>query len=198
MQLPLIIAPTVLNPGVYDWIEIDSGAVVFNPGIYIIRSVNPISNIGLSIAGGIVTANGILFYVTNSASFDPTTGAPDSGDSDTQPAAPGTSAITPSVVINAALPGSSFSPLISGSPFSGMIVYQRRQDYRPIIVAYQALLGNAAFQGAVYAKWGHFMFVGDGTLNLSIVAGTAALGAGARANNPTRIPIASGQRRLSG
>ena len=175
VQLPLIVAPTVLKPGVYDWIEIVSGSVVFNPGIYIVRSVNPISGVGLNIAGGIVTANGVLFYITTSASFDATTGAPDSGDGDIQPVAPGKSAIIPSVVINAALPGTSFSPLNSGSPFSGMIIYQHRQDYRPIVVSYQALLGNAAFQGVVYAKWGHFLFAGDGTLNMSIVAGTTRL-----------------------
>jgi hypothetical protein len=175
VQIPLIIAPKVLNPGVYDWIEVVSGSVIFNPGIYIIRSVNPLTQIGLNIGGGIVTANGVLFYITNSTSFDPTTGAPDSGDGDTQPAAPGTSAIAPSVVINAALPGTSFSPLGAGSLFSGMMIYQRRQDYRPIVVAYQSLLGSAAFQGVVYAKWGHFLFAGDGTLNMSIVAGTARL-----------------------
>ena len=175
VQLPLIVTPKVLNPGVYDWIEVDSGNVVFTPGIYIIRSVNPSSGIGLNIAGGIVTANGVLFYITNSTSFDPATGAPDSGDGDTQPAAPGTSALSPSVLINAALPGTSFSPLGAGSPFSGMMIYQRRQDYRPIVVVYQALLGSAAFQGIVYAKWGHFLFAGDGTLNMSIVAGTARL-----------------------
>ncbi|HEX4144934.1 MAG TPA: pilus assembly protein TadG-related protein [Pirellulales bacterium] len=175
VQLPLL-PPKVFNPGVYDWIEIDLGNVVFNPGIYIIRSINPATQIALNMLGGTVTANGVLFYITNSTSYDAATGAPDSGDGDTRPADPGMSAMAPSVVINAALPGTSFSPLATGSsPFGGMLIYQRRQDYRPIIVVYQSLLGSAAFQGAVYAKWGHFLFAGDGTLNMSIVAGTARL-----------------------
>ncbi len=39
---------TILRPGVYDYIEIVSGSVTFEPGVYIIRSVNPVTGIGLS------------------------------------------------------------------------------------------------------------------------------------------------------
>src|SRR5207302_913133 len=105
--------PTVLQPGVYDWIEIVSGSVTFTPGIYIIRSVNPSSGIALNIAGGTVTATGVLFYVTNSAAYDATTGAPDNSDGESRPAAALPSAQTASVMINAALPGSNYSPLSS-------------------------------------------------------------------------------------
>ncbi len=67
--------------------------------------------------------------------------------------------------------GSSFSPLSDGSPFDGMLLYQRRQDSSPMIV-YANLPGYVPLQGIVYAKWGAF-FSGSGTVNLSVVAGTA-------------------------
>ncbi len=63
-----------MQPGVYDWIEIISGNVTFAPGIYIITGANPLTGVGLSILGGTVTANGVLFYITNSTSFDPSSG----------------------------------------------------------------------------------------------------------------------------
>jgi hypothetical protein len=43
------------------------------------------------------------------------------------------------------------------------------------VIAYQSLLGNVVFQGTVYAKWGHVLFAGDGTLDFRIVSGTARL-----------------------
>ena len=176
MQLPLGGGTTTLQPGVYDWIEIDSGTVVFNPGIYIIRSVNPLTGVALNIVAGTVTANGVMFYVTNSTSYDPTTGLPDSGDGETQPAAPGALDSVPSVIINAALTGSTFSGLASpSSPFNGMIIYQRRADYGPVAVVQASLLGTSSFSGTIYAKWGQALFVGTGTYDVRIVAGTARL-----------------------
>jgi hypothetical protein len=173
VQLPLIFAPTVLRPGVYDWIEILSGNVIFEPGVYILRGVNPITRAALVIAGGIVRADGVMFYVTNSAGYDAAAGSPDSLDGETAPAAPQTVNLTPSVIVSAALPGSRFSPLDSpGNPFDGMLIYQRRQDFRPIVIVYQGLLGSPAFDGMIYAKWGHVTFVGDGTHDMPIVAGS--------------------------
>jgi hypothetical protein len=178
IQPPLIVAPKILSPGIYDWIEIDSGTVAFSPGIYIIRNVNPISGIGLNILGGTVTANGVLFYITNSTAFDGSSGSPDNADGDVRPPMASITQL-PSVIINASLPGGSFTPLqSSGSPFNGMLIYQRRQDSRPIVIAANALeslLGTLPFQGAVYAKWAHFLFSGAGTLNLSITAGTVRI-----------------------
>jgi hypothetical protein len=174
--LPLIGAPTVLQPGVYEWIEIDSGQVVFQPGIYIIRNVNPLTGIALNIVAGTVTANGVMFYVTNSTNYDATLGAPDSSDGSTAPAATPLGGLIPSVSINAALSGSSFSPLASpGSPFNGMLLFQRREDYNPIVIVQSILVGSASFSGALYAKWGSVLFEGSGTYNVQIVAGTAAL-----------------------
>ena len=175
-QLPIIAPTTTLQPGVYDWIEIDSGTAIFTPGIYIIRSTNPTTGIALNILGGTVTANGVMFYITNSATYDPTTGLPDGNDGDSSPAMPTTLLTVPSVAINAALPGSSFSPLASSSsPFNGMIIYQRRSDYSPIAIVQESLLGTSSFSGAIYAKWGQALLTGTGTYNVSIVAGTVRL-----------------------
>ncbi len=176
VSLPLVGAPTVLQPGVYDWIEVVSGQAVFQPGIYIIRSVNPISRIALNVVAGTVTANGVMFYVTNSSSYDPKTGAPDDGDGDTRPVISIPASQIPSVLINAAVLGSSFSPLSSGgSPFDGLLVYQRRSDARPVVVVHSNLLGAGSFGGTFYAKWGHVLFTGAGTYDMRIVAGTARL-----------------------
>ena len=175
LQLPLLFS-TTLQPGVYDWIEIISGNVTFAPGVYIIRNVNPLTGISLNIAGGIVKADGVLFYITNSSSYDAVGGSPDSGDGESEPANTNILNLLPSIVINGALPGSSFTPLNSAaSPFDGMLIYQRRRDYRPIVIVYQNQLGNPAFDGTIYAKWGHVAFIGDGTHDMKIVAGSARL-----------------------
>ena len=82
----------------------------------------------------------------------------------------------PSVVINTALLGSSFSPLADpSSPFNGLLVYQRRQDLRPIVIANQNLLLGGNISGTIYAKWGHVIFAGNSTYNVKIVAGTVRL-----------------------
>jgi len=165
--------PQVLNPGVYDWIEIVSGRVVMNPGIYIIRSVNPITQISLNVLAGQVTADGVMFYLTNSAGYSPGSGAPDDGDGETAPPAPGLGTLLPSAVINVGLLGSRFSPLDDpGSPFDGMTIYQRRQDRRMVVIINDDLLGSGSFAGRVYAKWGHVLVAGRGTFDATFVAGT--------------------------
>jgi hypothetical protein len=175
VNLPLISAPTILNPGVYDWIEVDSGQAVFSPGIYIIRNVNPLTNIALNIVGGTVTANGVMFYITNSSTYDPTSGAPDSADGSSRPSQAIPTTLIPSVAIDAALPGSSYKGLSdASSPYNGMLIYQRRDDLRPMIIAEAGLLGPGMFSGTLYAKWGAVEFAADGTYDLRVVAGTAA------------------------
>ena len=144
----------MLRPGIYEYIEIVSGNVDFEPGIYVIRGKSPLTSAALSIVGGIVRAEGVLFYITNSAAFDPDSGFPDQGDNST-PAAPQTQTLLPSVMINAALPGIRLTPLKSeGSPFDGLLIYQRRQDFRPIAVVCQNLIGSTTIAGTIYAKWG--------------------------------------------
>jgi hypothetical protein len=173
--LPLLGPPTILSPGTYEYIEVVSGNVVFQPGIYLIRGKSPLTSAALSVVGGTVTAEGVLFYITDSATFEPAGGLPDQADNSV-PAAPQTAALTPSVVINAALPGCRLTPLASpGSPFDGLLIYQRRQDFRPIVFVCQNLIGSTTISGTVYAKRGHFIFAGDGTHDLRIAAGSVRL-----------------------
>jgi hypothetical protein len=172
VALPLL-TTTELHPGVYEWIEIVSGNVLFHPGVYIIRSANPLTGISLNIIAGQVTAQGVMFYVTNHASYAPGSGAPDSADESSTAPPPEIPTLIPSVVINAGLLGSRFSPLSdASSPFSGMLLYQRRHDRRPIVLVQENLLDPGLFAGTVYAKWGHVILAGRGTYNARFVCGT--------------------------
>ncbi|MGC3966608.1 MAG: pilus assembly protein TadG-related protein [Pirellulales bacterium] len=169
-QLPLIGPTTTLRPGVYDYIEIVSGTVVFQPGIYVIRGASPLTGLSLSIVGGMVTADGVMFYVTAST-FDSSNGAPDLTELGTTPSAPQTLAMLPSVVVNAALPGNRLTPLTSG-PFKGLLIYQRRNDFRPIVITSQELLGTTTLSGTVYSKWGHAILAANGDYDLRFVVGS--------------------------
>jgi len=176
LSLPLLAPPVTLQPGVYDYINIITGPVVFQPGVYIIRGTNPLTGIALSILGGQVTAEGVMFYITNSAAYTPADGLPDVNDGETVPPRIGVASMVPSVVINAGLLGSSFSGLdSSGSPFDGMLVYQRRTDRRPIAIFAEQILGGTSLSGTVYAKWGQLLFAGYGDYDLKFAVGTARI-----------------------
>lgn len=165
----------MLNPGVYDWIEIVSGQVRFNPGVYIIRSVNPITQIALNILAGDVQGDGVMFYITNSSGYGANSGAPDSGDGETQPPAPGVLNLLPSAVINLALPTCRLTGINDpDSPFDGMLIYQRRVDRRPVAIV-SGILGAPRVQGTIYAKWGHVILATQGTVETSVVAGTVRI-----------------------
>jgi hypothetical protein len=158
---------------VYDWIQVLSGRALFNPGVYIIRGKNPVTQLALFIAAGTVTADGVMFYVTDSVAYDPAVGAPDSGDGETAPPPPGMSTLIPSAVINAALVGSSLTPLSNGgSAFNGMLLFQRRMDRRPILIVNEAMIAGGSIAGTIYAKWGQLVFSGQGTYDLRFAAGT--------------------------
>ncbi|HXY33717.1 MAG TPA: pilus assembly protein TadG-related protein [Planctomycetaceae bacterium] len=168
--LPLLPAK-VLNPGVYDWIEIVSGDVVFNPGVYIIRNVNPVTQIALNVIAGTVTANGVTFYITNTTNYSPASGAPDNSDGNAVPPA-GAPNLFPSVVL-ASLLGSNYSGLNdSSSPFNGLLIYQRRIDRRPIVLADETLILGGALSGSVYSKYGQAIFAANGTFTLQFVTGS--------------------------
>lgn len=173
VAIPLIGAPVTLNPGVYDWIQVVSGNVTFSPGVYIVRGVNPLTNIAVNFLGGTVTAQGVMFYITNSITYDAASGAPDATLGQSTPAAPGVTTLAPSVVLQALLPGSTLSGLQdASSPFNGLVIYQARHDRRPVVVAHSGLLGASSFSGTVYAKYGHVILAGNGTYNARFVAGT--------------------------
>jgi Flp pilus assembly protein TadG len=168
--LPLLPAK-VFNPGVYDWIEIVSGSVTFNPGVYIIRSVNPITGVALNVIAGTVTANGVTFYITDTAGYSAASGAPDNSDGNAVPPT-GAANLIPSVVI-ASLLGSSYSGLNdSSSPFNGLLIYQRRIDRRPIVLADETLILGGSLSGTVYAKYAQMIFAANGTYNLRFATGS--------------------------
>jgi Flp pilus assembly protein TadG len=168
--------PVTLSPGVYDWITIVTGKVVFQPGVYIVRGRHPLTQHSLYLAAGEVQAEGVMFYLTDTAGYSPDAVNPDASDGETQPPAPSTATLIPSAVVNLGLLGSSFSPLNSpGSPFHGMMIYQRRADRRPIVFVRDNLLASARFEGTVYAKWGHVILSGAGDYDARFVCGTMRL-----------------------
>lgn len=170
--VPVVGPPTILTPGVYDWIQVTSGTVVFSPGVYIVRSVNPMTQIALNIIAGQVTANGVMFYITNTTSYSATSGAPDSSDAGSSAPAPALTTLVPSVVI-ASLLGSSYVPIsTANSPFNGVLIYQRRIDRRPIVLADQSLLLAGTLSGTIYAKYAQVVFACNGTFDMRFVCGS--------------------------
>jgi hypothetical protein len=170
--LPLVGPPTVLRPGVYDSIEVVSGRVTFEPGIYIVRRTNPLTQMAVKILAGEVTADGVMFYITDSPDYTPASGLPDSADGESAPA-PSSSSLLPVAAINVGLLGSRFVGLKdAASPFNGMLIYQRRHDRRPIAIVQENLLGPGSFQGTVYSKWGHVVLAGRGSADARFVVGT--------------------------
>ena len=171
---PLLV-PAPLEPGVYDSITVISlGQVQFNPGVYVIRSRSPITQMSLCVVGGWVQADGVMFYVTDSATYSAASGSPDISDNDESSPANLLGSVVPSVLLAPLLPGSSISGISdSGSPFDEMLIYQRRVDRRPIILSGLKLLGGGAISGTIYSKWGHVIFLsGLGTYDLKFVCGT--------------------------
>jgi hypothetical protein len=169
----LVAAP--LEPGVYDSITVLSlGEVQFQPGVYIIRGASPITQMPLAVIGGWIKADGVMFYVTDSALFSAATGAPDAGEDSSSPPSNPLSLALPSVLLAPLLNGSSISGLDApSSPFDGLLIYQRRNDRRPIVIAASHLVGGGNAQGTIYAKWGHVAFVGGaGSYDLRFVCGT--------------------------
>lgn len=60
-----------------------------------------------------------------------------------------------------------------GSSYDGMLIYQSRQDRRPIVLVQEGLLSPGAFRGTVYSKWGHLILVGaNADLDARFVVGT--------------------------
>ena len=172
---PILLNPAPLNPGVYDSITVVSlGEVKFNPGVYIIRGRSPITQMSLCVVGGWVKADGVLFYVTDAATYNASSGSPDASDNHNVAPANLLGSVVPSVLLAPLLPGSSISGLSNASsPFNGMLIYQRRVDRRPIVVSGLKLLGGGAVSGTIYAKWGHVIFLsGLGTYDLRFVCGT--------------------------
>ncbi|MEW4564892.1 pilus assembly protein TadG-related protein [Bremerella sp. JC770] len=175
--IPLIGPPITLEPGVYEWITILAGRVRLEPGVYIIRNTDPLTQISLTMLAGEVQADGVMFYITDNAGYSPNVGSPDAADGETRPDGGGLLAdvlgLLPSAVVNIGLLGSSISPINdSSSPFDGFSFYQRRQDRRPMVFVQENLLGNGRLEGNVYSKWGHVILAGKGTFDARFIVGT--------------------------
>jgi Flp pilus assembly protein TadG len=172
-----------LQPGVYEDIQISNGATVtFKPGVYILSPKN--SGEGLSVTGGTVTGNGVMFYLTGSDYLDQSPGYWDNLDgavtlnSNNQlPAAP---AGEPSNVVYASLSmsGTKGSVNLTGitdtsSPWYNMLFFQRRRDQNAISLSGNA--GSGTFGGVVYAKWANFSVSGNGTFNSTFIVGSTTV-----------------------
>ncbi|QDT50551.1 hypothetical protein Pan258_46300 [Symmachiella dynata] len=173
--LTSLLTERVIEPGVYNSITALSplGGVRFEPGVYIIRGVNPATQISLSLIGP-VQAEGVLFYITESSGYNVANGAPDAAeDPDTVPDNP-LLGLMPSTLITPLIAGGRMTGLNDpGSPFHGMLIYQQRLDRRPIVIEAQQLVGSGDISGTIYAKWGHTIFVGAaGSYDLRFVTGT--------------------------
>lgn len=148
-ELVNVTAYTELQPGVYDWIRVIDSNVTFTHGVYVIRNINPTTSIGLEIRGSQVNVNSVMFYITNNTSFSANTGLPDINDTvETAPTAPWTTA--PSVDIRVSGDSQLMGLNHVGTPYHGMLIFQRRWDRRWIRVDYQGGYVNRVW-GTVYA-----------------------------------------------
>jgi hypothetical protein len=81
--------------------------------------------------------------------------------------------LVPSAIVDVGLLNSQFSGIDDpGSPFDGILIYQRRNDRRPILIVQQGLLGSSSMSGNVYAKWAHVVLTANGTLHSAIACGS--------------------------
>lgn len=146
-----------LSPGIYPSIRISAGKAIFQPGIYIIRGGD------LTITDQDVTAFGVMFYITGS-DYNVSTGWPDAGDMENRPPATSTTTFG-SVTINAGLNFSGYDQV--GSPFDGMLFYQRRWNTRTFDIQGNSYAGNLA--GTIYSKWAGVKVAGQGTYGSQFV-----------------------------
>lgn len=136
------------EPGVYDWIRIQSAPAQFAPGVYIVRSVNPTTGIGVDIQGGSVVMDGIMFYVTDNATYAPASGLPDADNTvEDAPTASWTTLPGTQITLSA---NSRLKGLNDpASPYDGMVIFQRRSDRRWVRLEYQGAV-NGQLRGTIY------------------------------------------------
>jgi Flp pilus assembly protein TadG len=163
------------NPGIYQSISINGGTVTFNPGIYVVGPGlgNGNGQSTLKIVGGTVTGSGVMFY--NTGSDYTSGGTPDSNDGNTlgtdnnanfgAVSIGGSASVTLSPINNA------------GSPFNGILFYQRRWNTQGASIG-----GNTStlnLTGTIYDKWGTFTLAGQGAYNAEFVVGSLSISGGA-------------------
>jgi hypothetical protein len=180
-------------PGIYSSIRVNNGAYVnFAPsGSNFIYVLSPQGNttVTLNITGGTVTGNGVMFYNTGGSSnndatqqYNPTSGAPDTGDAATyNPNSSGTNA-PPSNIQNrfggisiSASATVTLSPNnTAGNVFRGVLFFQRRANKSTAGIAGNGG-GTLNLSGTIYAKWANFQVSGGGTYPAQFVVGSIAI-----------------------
>ncbi|QDT34172.1 pilus assembly protein TadG-related protein [Thalassoglobus polymorphus] len=191
LNLPILSPTVVLEPGVYDYINVITGPVRFEPGVYIIRGQHPITGIPLSVLAGPINGRGVMFYISENATYSPTSGLPDSGEDSSTPPTSNLRALLPTAVINGAVLGVKFTPLSDpSSPYDGMFIFQNRNNRRPMVLVTEQLLGSGTLAGTIYSKWGSVVLVANGTHDLGFVVGSIRIvtALGLRLNPSLKFP----------
>lgn len=160
-----------IQPGVYHSITLIDlwGGIKVNKGIYVIRGNSDDDPRPLTIIGP-VQAEGVMFYITDSPTFDASTGLPDSTDNPDIPNSNILSDEDPSALVLPLLSNANISGLNDpNSPFDGFLIYQRRIDPRPVVVE----VAQNRVRGTIYGRWANLeMLGGGGTNDVRIVTGT--------------------------
>jgi hypothetical protein len=148
VELVNVAVETELQPGVYEWIRVINSNVKFKHGVFIIRNVNPATNIGLEVVGSAVDIDSVMFYVTNNTNYSALSGTPDAYDElDTAPGAAWR--IQPSVDIRISGDSRLRGLNHAGTPYHNMLIFQRRWDRRWVRLEYQGAT-NGRIRGTVY------------------------------------------------
>ena len=188
---------TTLNPGIYNNITITGGKVVFQQGIYVLQNKSGGGNI-MSITGGTVTANGVMFYNTGST-WDPVTGGEDQADLGTssQTAPVGQKTKFGGIKLNGSLVNMSpinvktlTYPDPKPSVFQDMVFYQRRVNTQNVNINDGAAYPGGV-SGRIYAKWAQLKVSGNGTYNFSIVVGSMSNSGNATITVRDRLPLST-------
>ena len=161
-----------LNPGIYNSININGGTVTFSPGIYILQPTNGNGNI-LSITGGTVTGNGVMFYNTGS-DYNHGDGTPDINDGSASPNPPNSTNFQGIDIHSATV---TLTPISNGGVFDGMLFYQRRWNQAADQIS--GASGNLSLGGTLYAKWAPFNLAGQGTYQGQFIVGSMSVSGGA-------------------
>ena len=154
----------------------------------------------LSITGGTVTGDGVMFYNTGST-WDPATGGEDVGDlaasSETDPfGVAGTKfggidihgsgvRLSP---IDTTNPAFEYSDMPGIEAFNQMVIYQRRFNAAPINIT-DGQASPLGITGRFYAKWANLHLSGQGTYNFSIVVGSMSVAGRAIVTVRDRLPL---------
>lgn len=140
------------RPGLYSEIIITAGTVTFQPGIYVIRGGS------LTMTGGTITGPGVLFYLTGT-DYSALYGTPDNGDGENIPS---TSTAMGGVTITTPVNLTAYNN--PGNPFSGMLIYTRRFNTNPLVIA--STQNTGTLTGTIYSKWGPLTLSGSGVYNI--------------------------------